>query len=197
MRPLIALFAAASLATACSSNPSAPDETQAPASVVNAALNLMLNSFTSSFNKSVSSRGVGRGEIRPLVQVFVQPPDQRVACSGGGYVSTSATMSGNVSNTTGEGTVNWQSYQSFIDCNLGGGWTIRSNPYESFGGTIGLFANHTSLNVRVSGGGNIFQNDRVVGTYYWTGVLLQWDNLTGWSNSGQFCVTPGPVCAKL
>src|SRR5262249_47907009 len=151
MRSIVALFLAAATAACASSSPSAPTENQAPASVVSAALNVMLSSFTSSFNTTMSSRRVGAA--RPQVLVFVQPPDQRGACAAGGYVSASSTMSGSVSNTTGEGTLTWQSYQTFVDCHVAADWALRSNPYESFGGTIGLFAGRSSLNIRVGGGG--------------------------------------------
>jgi hypothetical protein len=200
---LLALAAALALTGCAGTNPSNPTpSTQAPSSVVSAAANAMLNSFTSSFNAGNSKAGysrLGAGDVisRPRFQVFVQPPDERNACPSGGYVSTSATLSGTLSDQTGQGNLSWQSYQSFVDCSFDGGWLLESNGANSFGGTIGEFGNHETINVTVGGNGGLSLNGVLVGTYYFTGVLLQWDNFTGWSNSGSFCTTPGPVCVHM
>jgi hypothetical protein len=200
MRLIHALMFVAIAASACTgTSPVTPTKAEpdfhAPGTVVSGALNLMLSGFTTSFNNTNSSRS--NGPIAPRINVFVQPPDTRQPCPGGGYISASSTMSGVLSNTTGNGTLSWVGYQSFINCDMGGGWVMRSNPYESTSGTVNIFGGRLSLTVKFGGGGDVYLNDRRAGSYYWNGVLLQWDSLTGWSNSGQFCTTPGPVCAHF
>lgn len=187
----------ASAGWACAKNPATPSDDGPPSSVVKSAFGQMINGFTQSINNGLSSKRSIGGQVRPQFQVFVQPPDERRPCPRGGYISTSGTMSGTLSDATGTGQLSWTSYQSFVECSFDDGWTLRSNPYETFGGTITINTSRTSFNIRVGGGGNIYRNDRLAGTYYWNSVLLQWDSITGWSNSGQFCATPGPVCAHF
>ena len=118
--------------------------------------------------------------------------DQREGCASGGYTSVTSQLTGSI-NANG-GNLNWSSHTSLVDCSSGG-WVTNTNPYLSAGGTLGLFANRTTLNLTLSGG---FVVTNAPGTpngrsdCNFSGVLLQWDSTSGtWSNSGSVICTPG------
>jgi hypothetical protein len=118
--------------------------------------------------------------------------DQREGCASGGYTSLTSQLTGSI-NANG-GNLNWSSHTSLIDCSSNG-WVTNSSPYLSAGGTIGLFAQRTTINLTL-GGGLVVTN--APGTpngrseCYFSGVLLQWDSTSGsWSNSGSLICTPG------
>lgn len=118
--------------------------------------------------------------------------DQREGCVSGGYSSLTSSLTGSI-NANG-GNLNWSSHTSLVDCSSGG-WVTNSSPYLSANGTIGVFANRTTLNLTMGGG---FLVTNAPGTpnggseCHFSGVLLQWDSTSGtWSNSGSVICTPG------
>lgn len=124
-------------------------------------------------------------------QVFEQSED-RSACPGGGYEGMSLTMSGTVtaSTTSAQAAFRWDSFQTMVDCSRDG-WVTNSNPYLSAGGTIRTTTTSSSSRTVITltlGGGFVMTNapgtpaGRLVCAN--SGVILQWDDLTGWSNSG-------------
>ncbi len=118
--------------------------------------------------------------------------DQRPGCESGGYSGVTSQLTGQI-NANG-GTLNWSGHTSLVDCSSGG-WVTNSSPYLSSGGTIGVFASRTTVNLTL-GGGLVVTNEP--GTpngrseCHFSGVLLQWDSTSGsWSNSGSLICTPG------
>ena len=131
-------------------------------------------------------------------QLFEQL-EERSACAAGGSKSISATLSGTITSNTNSssGSLRWDGYQSFSDCTEGG-WVTNSNPYMSTGGSIRISTTGNSSRTTMTltmGGGFVMTNapGRAAGRLVCanSGVILQWDELTGWSNSGSLSCDNG------
>ena len=133
-------------------------------------------------------------------QLF-QQLDDRTACSGGGGQSMSATLSGTISTSangsSSSGNFRWDGFQTYSDCTENG-WVTNSNPYMSTGGTIRTTTSGNSSRMTMTltmGGGFVMSNapGRPTGRIACanSGVILQWDELTGWSNSGSLSCDNG------
>jgi hypothetical protein len=185
----------------------------APSSSIQATVNGVVSALVGAIN--TTKNGSQKKSIAPSAgltdrALFVQPRfittcnantgvcqvnesfDQREGCESGGYASLTSSLTGSI-NANG-GNLNWSSHTSLVDCSSNG-WVTNSSPYLSAGGTIGVFANHTTLNLTLGGG---FLVTNAPGTpngkseCHFSGVLLQWDSTSGtWSNSGSVICTPG------
>ena len=195
-----------------SSSPSAAP-VAAPSSSIQATINSVLSGLVGAINSTkISSQ---KATIAPSAGLtdrafFVEPRlittcnantgvcqvsesfEQREGCLSGGYSSVTSQLTGSM-NANG-GTLNWSSHTSLVDCSSGG-WVTNSTPYLSAGGTLGLFAQRTTVNLTLGGG---FVVTNAPGTpngrseCNFSGVLLQWDSTSGsWSNSGSLICTPG------
>jgi hypothetical protein len=131
-------------------------------------------------------------------QLF-QQLDDRTACPGGGSQSISATLSGTISVSTNSssGNFRWDGFQTYSDCTENG-WVTNSNPYMNSGGTIRTTTSGNSSRTTMTltlGGGFVMSNSpgrpngRIACAN--SGVILQWDELTGWSNSGSLSCDNG------
>jgi hypothetical protein len=120
--------------------------------------------------------------------------ERRFGCGDGGYSSITSQLDGvlNAGNVV-SGTLNWTSYSSFVDCSEGG-WVTNSDPYLTGGGTIRINDTRMTMNITM-GGGLVMTNapgtPRGRSDCHFSGVLFQWDTLTGWSNSGSVVCQPG------
>ena len=114
-------------------------------------------------------------------------------------LSNSGTMSGVITATTtsASGALNWTSYQTYSICSQDG-WLTNSDPYFGIGGSIKVstFGNATrqTMSFTMSGGFVLTNapgtpNGRV--SCYNSGVIMRWDDLTGWSNSGSLSCSNG------
>jgi hypothetical protein len=209
--PLAPSNSSASSSSSSSSAAAAP--VAAPSSSIQSTINSVLSSLVGAINstKNQSSKTslastAGLADRALIVQPRYittcnpntgvcqvnESSDQRLGCASGGYQSVTSSLTGQI-NSNG-GTLNWSSHTSLIDCSSNG-WVTNSSPYLSAGGTIGVFANRTTVNLTL-GGGFIVTN--APGTAngrsecHFSGVLLQWDSTSGtWSNSGSVICTPG------
>jgi len=184
----------------------------APSSSIQATINGVLSSLVGAINttKNQSTKKLAPAAGLTDRTLFVEPRfvttcnantgvcqvnesfDQREGCASGGYTSVTSQLTGSI-NANG-GNLNWSSHTSLIDCSANG-WVTNTSPYLSAGGTLGVFANRTTVNLTLGGG---FVVTNAPGTpngrseCNFSGVLLQWDSLSGtWSNSGSVICTPG------
>ena len=207
--------------TACAgtSSPVSPSSSSsaapvaAPSSSIQATINSVLSGLVGAINSTkISSQKTSIAPSAGLTDraFFVEPRfittcnantgvcqvnesfEQREGCLSGGYSSVTSQLTGSI-NANG-GTLNWSSHTSLVDCSSGG-WVTNSTPYLSAGGTLGLFAQRTTVNLTLGGG---FLVTNAPGTpngrseCQFSGVLLQWDSTSGsWSNSGSVICTPG------
>jgi hypothetical protein len=151
-----------------------------------------VNSGTSKIN----SKTVGPAAVfKPLVTVNVpvfQQFESRTACAGGGYTSVSVTMSGNLTatDTSVFGSIGWSGGESMVGCS-DGTWTTNSNPAMTMSGTLNINNSRMSMNIGMGGGWTMSSPGNGTATCQLSGVLMQWDTLTSWSNSGVIICNPG------
>lgn len=118
------------------------------------------------------------------------------ACADGGVSTTSATLVGRISGSSSSlsGTLNLNVQSVFAGCSAAG-WITNTNPPFTTRGDMTFFANHTRLNLVMSGGMVLtnapgFPNGRAACVT--NSAILQWDDITGnWANSGSIDCTPG------
>jgi hypothetical protein len=142
----------------------------APSSSIQATINGVVSGLVGAIN--TTKNGSQKKSLAPSAgladrALFVQPRfittcnantgvcqvnesfDQREGCASGGYTSVTSSLTGSI-NANG-GNLNWSSHTSLVDCSSNG-WVTNSSPYLSAGGTIGVFANRTTLNLTLGGG---------------------------------------------
>jgi hypothetical protein len=217
-----ALLYAVSQLAACASptTPSTAASTTPPAASIQNSVNTVLAGVTASINATRSgSHTLALGESAPTTDDLLVRPSittqcnasgtscsvqfnesfsQQTPCTGGGYSSSSATLTGVVqgSATTQSGTLNMSVRSAFVECTANG-WVTNTSPSIGTSGTLFITGQNTRINLTMSGGFEVTNAPGVPNGHascVFNGALLQWDNITGtWANSGSLDCGPAGV----
>ena len=201
MRNTLIGLAVLSLSACAGSNPvidAAPaGPTQASMQKAYLAMRSALVTAVNSGTSRLGSRpgGAAPSLVRPEASVTIPVFHQfesRTPCAGGGVASVSVTMSGSLTATESSvfGSIGWSGNASMIGCS-DGTWTTDSNPALTMTGTLTVDAGHLSMNIALGGGWSMSGAGNGAASCQLSGVRMQWDTLSGWSNSGIILCSPG------